>query len=323
MKEALETLESIGIRMSATKMRVLQSVLRAEVRSEHPTFDKICGAIKETRGGMPRRAWIYRCLDELEDEGFISIDKLQRPRVYVASRMTVLYGLRRAREDRIAALQDDLRSVAKKIQLLEDTSSEALSAYVYEAATGSGIHRDVEVVRGVDNVRRLIRTEFLDKSSTGDTMRLTHRLDNLVGVKDTMSPIDIEILSVILKGVDMHVLLIPSAMASDMSSVSKNVLGHEAQMIEAVKSGHLVFKLYSRDIQTYRLLALNNEKLMMILTHAYRPDTVVLFKRDEYPVLVDNAIQTFDRLYNESIDALQLLQAALQKPAKQGGQATG
>ncbi len=101
----------------------------------------------------------------------------------------------------------------------------------------------------------------------------------------------------------MRVLLIPSAMASDMSPMSENMFGHQDMMLEAVKGKHVMFKLYPFDIQTYRLLALNNDKMMMILTHAYRPDTVVMFNRDEYPVLVDNAIQTFDRLYNESIDA--------------------
>jgi hypothetical protein len=269
--------------------------------------------MREPKGLKPKRAWVYRCLDELVEEGFIAVDKLQRPRMYFSTRTTILAGLGRARKNRLDALQDSLHTITEKISLLQDASPEAMSARVYEAATGSGKQRTPSVVRGVDNVRRLIRTEFLEKSSTGDTMRLTHRLDNLVGVKESMSPIDIEILSVILKGVDMHVLLIPSAIASDMSPVSQNVFGHQNMMIEAVKGKHLEFKLYPRDVQTYRLLALNNDKLMMILTHAYRPDTVVLFNRDEYPVLVDNAIQTFDRLYNDSIDAGQLLVGALQK----------
>ncbi|RDE11874.1 MAG: hypothetical protein C4K47_09250 [Candidatus Thorarchaeota archaeon] len=316
MKDALEALESIGVRMSATKMRVLQSVLRIGVGSDRATFDRICDEIREAKGRRPRKAWVYRCLDELEEDGFILVDKLQRPRVYSATRMTILAGLGRARRNRVAALEDEVSEVSQEMRLLENTHFGAMSAYVYEAATGSGRQRTTDIVRGVDNVRRLIRTEFLDSSSLGDTMRLTHRLDNLVGIDDTMSPIDVEILSVILKGVDMRVLLIPSAMAPDMSSVSQNVVGHETQMMEALKSRHLVFKLYSKDIQTYRLLALNNEKLMMILTHAYRPDTVVLFKREEHPILVDNAIETFDRLWGESLDALQLLRTAIQRPVQ-------
>ncbi len=52
--------------------------------------------------------------------------------------------------------------------------------------------RTTSVVRGVDNVRQLIRREFLEKSSAGDTLRLTQRLDNLVGVNEKMSLIDLE-----------------------------------------------------------------------------------------------------------------------------------
>lgn len=314
MKETLDALESIGIRMSATKMHILQSVLRVGLGSEHATFDRICQGIKQSKGFKPRRAWVYRCLDELEEEGFIAVDKLQRPRVYFATRMTILAGLGRARKNRVAALQDDVQAIAHEIRLLEDSGPTVMSAYVYEAATGSGEQRNTGVVRGVDNVRRLMRTEFLEYSSSGDTLRLTHRLDNLIGVKDTMSLIDKQLLSVTLKGVDLHVLLIPSALASDMSSISENVMGQENLMMDAMKSNHFALKLYPQDIQTYRLLALNNDKLMMILTHAYRPDTVVLFNRDEHRVLVDNAIQTFDRLYNESIDAGKMLLGALQRP---------
>jgi Fe2+ or Zn2+ uptake regulation protein len=316
MKETMEALESLGINMDSGEMRVLQSVLRAGLGSERPTFERICSAIKESKGRAPKRAWVYRCLDNLEADGFISIDKLQRPRLYSASRLTMISGLEHARRNRIAALEDNLRSVTQSMQLLDNTRPNAMSAFVYEAATGGGRQPVNSVIRGVDNVRRLIRNEILDKAVPGDTMRLTHRLDNLAGIKDTMSVIDEEILSAILKGVDMHVVLIPSALASDMSAVSQVMLGHQTQIMEALKSRHLVFKMYSHDIQTYRLLALNNEKLIMILTHAWRPDTVVLFNRDEHPVLVDNAIQTFDRLWNESVDAAQLLAARLQKLAE-------
>jgi Fe2+ or Zn2+ uptake regulation protein len=319
MKETMEALESFGINMDSGEMRVLQSLLRAGLGSERPTFDRIYSIIKESKGRVPKRAWVYRCLDNLEADGFISVDKLQRPRLYSASRLTIVSGLNRARRNRIAALQDDLCLVTQTMQLLDYTSPIAMSAYVYEALTGGGRQPATGVVRGVDNVRKLIRTEILDKAVPGDTMRLTHRLDNLAGIKDTMSVIDEEILSVILRGVDMHVVLIPSALASDMSTVSQVMLGHQTQIMDALKSRHLVFRMYPHDIQTYRLLALNNEKLMMILTHAWRPDTVVLFKRDEHPVLVDNAIQTFDRLWDESVDAAQLLAARLQKLAEPGG----
>ncbi len=138
MKETLDTLESIGVRMSATKMRVLQSVLRIGLGSERPTFDKICREIREPKGFRPKRAWVYRCLDELEEEGFIAVDKLRRPSAYSATRMTILAGLGRACRSRVAALQEDVRVFTEAIRVLEDTSAQAMSAYVYEIATGGG-----------------------------------------------------------------------------------------------------------------------------------------------------------------------------------------
>ncbi|RDE11235.1 MAG: hypothetical protein C4K49_12240 [Candidatus Thorarchaeota archaeon] len=303
MSKAAAALDLIGIHLDSSEMKVLRYLFKASRGPQRVTFSAVYDQIKKTKAVPPTKVWVYECLRKLETAGFISVDKLSRPSSYVVSNETIANGLERAWRNR-------LDSIESEIELLTRATAEDLAAFLYKSATGSPTQQNTNLARGVENVRRLIRSELLDRKQwkAGDELKLIHRLDNLIGAKGTSGPVDKEIVAAAMDGLNVRVVFIASDIPINGLGVVATFMRDEvSQLASLLSSGRLQFRLYPEDIATYRIVALNRSKLVMLLTNAFRPDTAVLLDRTEQPIVVEHAMQRFDTLWDQSIDARALM----------------
>jgi hypothetical protein len=66
-------------------------------------------------------------------------------------------------------------------------------------------------------------------------------------------------------------------------------------------------RFLQEDIETYRMLCLNQDMLILYLTDTYKADTAALVYRRDNSILVDDAVSTFDRLWNQATDVTEFL----------------
>jgi len=74
--------------------------------------------------------------------------------------------------------------------------------------------------------------------------------------------------------------------------------------VQGVSTGNIELRLAGERLQTYRMVSLNSEKILLYLTQAKASDIAALIHRKDNPVLVDDAIETFDRLWNTGFDII-------------------
>jgi energy-converting hydrogenase Eha subunit C len=81
--------------------------------------------------------------------------------------------------------------------------------------------------------------------------------------------------------------------------------------VSAIGTGNVTLKLAREPINTYRMISLNNEKILLYLTHAKESDVAVLVHRGSNAGLIDDAISTFDGLWKDAIDVAEIVMKTL------------
>ncbi|MCK4483816.1 MAG: hypothetical protein KAU89_03260, partial [Candidatus Thorarchaeota archaeon] len=71
---------------------------------------------------------------------------------------------------------------------------------------------------------------------------------------------------------------------------------------------------------TYRMLCLNKEKMILFMSKAPYPDSAALIYREDNPTMVDDAVATFDRLWENAFDISAILKQAIASDIKLGNE---
>jgi hypothetical protein len=177
-----------------------------------------------------------------------------------------------------------------------------------ETETGSG------VIEGVENVRSTIIREFADGAKEGDLVRVLGHSSTLAEGLGPGGVTELRLIQSGFRGVKVKGILTP---LGNGDKEMKLMVGHLTTMIEpfeqAAKTGNIGLRFSREPINTYRMLTLNEDKMLLYLTHAKESDMAALVHREDNPGLIDDAIRTFDELWETGIDVLDLVQQMLQK----------
>jgi len=115
-------------------------------------------------------------------------------------------------------------------------------------------------------------------------------------------------------GVKIIGLMIPAKESpADPDLFIEYLAGMVSQFTQLASTGNIILRISKNQIQTYRMVSLNREKMLLYLTHAADSDMAALIHRKDNPGLIDDAVDTFDRIFNESIDILELIRQAMAK----------
>jgi len=76
-------------------------------------------------------------------------------------------------------------------------------------------------------------------------------------------------------------------------------------------TGNISFRIAKKNYQTYRMVSLNSDKMLLYLTHAAESDMAALIQRKDNPGLIDDAVKTFDTIYDEAGDVMVMVKQAL------------
>ena len=82
---------------------------------------------------------------------------------------------------------------------------------------------------------------------------------------------------------------------------------------EGVKTGNIQVRMTQEPVNTYRIVSLNDDKMLLYLTHAKESDMAALVHRKDNPGLLDDALKTFDELWEKSNDVLEMVKQMTQK----------
>lgn len=294
--------------MTSRDMQVLKAL--TEVASRDPegvTYADLASHLNE-KGIDLSKAWIYKCLSRLENEGFVLTERISNPRLYKTSQEIIADALEKKRKDKVAELKSDREKVEADLKSVKGTTVEDLTMMMYNTIVGSVSIDSSTVIEGVENVRSTLIREFFQKARPGDIIRLMAPIQAIDRDNETSGVTELELLMKAAEGIRLRNILVPTEDASrDPAVISKYIGGLGKLLREVMLTGNLEVRSPTTPLKTYRMVALNTDVMLLYLTHSPASDMAAIVRREDNPGLVDDALNTFDKIWEESVDIMEMV----------------
>lgn len=298
-----ECFATLGISLKSREFQILKYILQISgTEKRQPTFSDIQGMANASVDEPFSKQWIYRCLKNLEESKFITVDRINKPTRYSASLVDTRTGFSLRAGQKATTLQEEWKQVAANLETIQSCNTYDLAYYLVDSLSGNRAENLTGVIEGLSNIRQTIAMEVCEKSSMGDTIRINNR--RTIVETDTDSPVSIErmLLEACTKNVRMMALLDrePLQKFIDDRSLMQFMIREKDTLLKSLNTGNLEIRVTDKNLVPYRMLALNSEKLFLFLADRPRTDTVALISREANPMLLDEAVSAFDETWKNS-----------------------
>ena len=299
----------LGIDVNASQMTILKAVMAAAGGpSIFVTYKEIAKHLDHTK------AYIYRHLSNLNEEGYLVIDPVQTPRKYAISEAGIINSLKKKQEESLAKLQTRKIETSTKLNLLKNVNSESIAFVIYNQLMGLESSGESIIIEGIENVRSSIIREFGKPSKAGDEIRVIASASLLDGGLDQPGMTEMSLMGRAVDGVKIIGLLMPQGEVSFSTELIANFMENIGEAFMSLSStGNITIRLAKENIKTYRMVCLNREKMLLYLTHAAESDMAALVHRKDNPGLIDDAVDTFDKIHAEGIDIIDMIKQLIAK----------
>jgi Fe2+ or Zn2+ uptake regulation protein len=307
--------DRLGIDINSTQMAMLKAIMAAAGGPSKPVnYKEIDEQFEKIQGKKYSRAYIYRQLKQLEDEGYITIEQeLGQARGYQILESEIIKMLIRKKEEASSELLKRKQDLTQKLQTLQNVNTESTSFLLYNQLMGlSPVTEDI-AIEGIENVRNTVVREFGTAAKPGDEIRVIAPASLLgPGKLEQAGMAEMSLLARAKDGVKILTVMVPSEGTSSPTGLFKEFLKNVGSAFTNLAgSGNISLKVAKKHVKTYRMVSLNREKMLLYLTHTPESDMAVLVHRKDNPGLIDDAVDTFDRIARISINVVEIVRQML------------
>ncbi len=309
-KKVQNNLDMLGIDMTSSQMQVFQAILAAAGGIGKPAnYGEISSSLESVAGKKYTKAYIYRRLHDLEDDGFISADTIHSPRTYTITESTVAKALEAKRNDKLSESLARRQELTTQLNRLRTVRTQQLAILLHHNLAGQSTIDKSTMIEGIENVRSTIIREIGDDAKEGDLIRVLAHMKTLQEGLGPSGVTELKLIETCARGVRVRGLLTPSSQGSnDLGKMASHIAPIVDAFSQVAKTGNLEAKFTREPINTYRIVSLNEDKMILYLTHGAESNVAALVHRKDNPGLVDDAIKTFDKLFDEGIDFIRILE---------------
>ncbi|TFG34069.1 hypothetical protein EU527_05145 [Candidatus Thorarchaeota archaeon] len=311
LAEALELCGFIaGDRQESRMMNILGVILRLQSDPPIPlNFSDIYDQLmKEDPNLKLSKAWVHRVLKSLVDAELIRIENPTAHRKrYIADVNTVMAGLERLKNLKLKDLESKESEIKKSIDELNALDCGRLSQEFIKNVAGREEEVSSRVVRGVDELHRVLRYNMLDFAKKGDVVRATLLW---VGPWINNSTTDrlVKFFEAAERGADIRYLVTTDIFKmEDNESIKDNLmglLGMVEKVIDMRKRGIKFNAKFYSGPKTYNQITFNRESMALIINE--NPVTATWITRKFNPDLIDNAVRSFDKDWRKGKSVLEM-----------------
>lgn len=314
-KKLQSSLERLGVDINSSEMQVFQAVLMAAGGTGKPVkYNEIADSLESLANKKFTKAYIYRRLSDLEERGFIIADTIHTPRVYTITESSVVKALETKRKGKLSEILTNRQDLNTKLNRLKSVKSQELALMLHKQLAGDSSIEGSIMIEGVENVRSAIIREFADGAKEGDLVRVLGHASTMAEGLGPGGVTELRLLQSGFRGVKVQGLLTPVGQENlDLNLMASHLTPMVEVFEQATKTGNIQLRFTREPINTYRIVALNEDKMLLYLTHAKESDMAALVHRKDNPGLIDDALRTFVELWETGIDVLESIKQMLQK----------
>ncbi len=310
-REALEALGlSIGTAEEESRtIGVLRAILKIQGNPPVPrTFAEVYESVlKENPDSKLSKAWVHRVLKPLVEAQLVRVESQSAYRKrYVINVNTIMTGLEHLKTDRISQITSEIESLKSNHEQVSKLDCGVLAQQLVKALTGQDQVPTTRIVRGVEELNRVLKYNITDVAKKGDVIRATvlWLTPLLKGGEDRM----MKFIDAAMRGADVRYLVTLDILSAGQlveQDMDSQKMGEVAQGI--IKMREAGIKIDVRVFpagRTYSQVSLNDQSTALIITE--NPLTATWLTREFNPDLIDNAISSFDKNWEKAKSLFEL-----------------
>jgi Fe2+ or Zn2+ uptake regulation protein len=285
-------------------LSTLNVIMKLQMNTPVPlTFSEIYKEIeKEDTSASLSKAWIHKVLKALIEAQLIRVDNPTAHRKrYIADVNTVMAGLEQIKSQRVKQLETQIQRAGDALEEVNALNCGRLAQDFVRSTTGQQQEISSRVVRGVDELHRILRYNMLNMAKEGDVIRAT-LLWAGPWIDSTAGERLLRFFDAAERGVEIRYLATPEIFSlendEDARANLKSLMGLFQKLIEMKSRGKKFDARFYIGPKTYNQISLNTESMALIITE--NPVTATWFTRRFNPDLIDNAVKSFDRDWAKS-----------------------
>ena len=289
----------VGDNQDSRLMSVLESILRLQKNGPRPlAFIEIYNQIQmDDPTTKLSKAWIHRVLKHLIEIGLVRVENpAARRKKYVTDVNSILNGFEELKSAKIQSLEEEKRKIQQKLDSITSLDCGYLSKEFVRSITGRQEEVSSRIVRGVEELHRVLRFNMLEKAGEGDIIRATLLWAGPF-INETSSERMQRFIEAAERGAEVRYIISTDAFKlAEQANV--NDLGSSMQdtmkAIFTLRAKEKLFdiRMYSGP-KTYNQVSFNDESMALVISE--NPVTATWVTRNFNPDLIDNAIETFDK----------------------------
>jgi hypothetical protein len=289
-----------GERQESRLMNLLSTILRIQTDPPIPlTFGEIYDQLmKDEQGPKLTKAWVHRVLKSLVDLQLVRLESpTARRKRYIADVNTVMAGLEQLKSERIEDLQKQKVEIDKTLVDVTNLDCGELAQQFVKGVTGTRQKISSRIVRGVEDLHRVLKYNMTDVAKKGDIIRVTVLWLGPF-VDDTTLDRSTKFIEAAKRGAEIRYMISTDVfnleeMTSDISVDFEAAIGLMQNLFQLRKSGvKFDIRIYDGP-KTYNQVSINRDNMALVI--AENPVTATWITRDFNPDIIDNAVKTFDR----------------------------
>ncbi|MFW9802289.1 MAG: hypothetical protein ACFFFC_06545 [Candidatus Thorarchaeota archaeon] len=295
-----EALEILGLNVGTAEeesrtIGILRAILKIRGTPPAPrTFAEVYDSVlQENPEGKLSKAWVHRVLKPLVENQLVRVEGQSR-KSYVVDVNTIMTGLEQLKTSRINQIQNELESLKADQDQISKLDCGVLAQRLVKSLTGQDESPTTRIVRGVDELDRVLKYNITDVAKKGDVIRATvlWLTPLLKGGEDRM----MKFIDAAQRGADVRYLVtldILSAGELVERDMDPQRIGGIAQGIIKMREAGIKFDVRVFPAgRTYSQVSLNDQSTAFVITE--NPLTATWLTREFNPDWIDNAISSFD-----------------------------
>jgi len=281
-------------------MNLLSAILRIQTDPPIPlTFGEIYDQLmKEEQGSKLTKAWVHRVLKSLVEVQLVRLENPDAHRKrYIADVNTVMAGLEQLKSKRIREIEMQKEEIDKTLADVTKLDCGELAQQYVKSVTGTRQKISSRIVRGVEDLHRVLKYNMTDIAKKGDIIRVTVLWLGPF-VDDTTLDRSTKFIDAAKRGAEIRYMLSTDLfnleeMTNGMSFDLEAAIGAMRNLLQLRESGaKFDIRIYDGP-KTYNQVSINRDNMALII--AEKPVTATWITRDFNPDLIDNAVKAFDR----------------------------
>ncbi|MHA2158178.1 MAG: hypothetical protein ACXABE_04730, partial [Candidatus Thorarchaeota archaeon] len=232
--------EKLGVDMNSSQMQVFRAVLiAAGGTGKSVKYDEIAKCLESIVDKKFTKAYIYRRLNDLEKDLFISVDTINSPRTYSVTESSIAKALDAKRLKKLSESLTKREDITTKLNRLKSIHGQGLAIMLHKQLAGTSSIGESGVIEGVENVRSTIIREFADGAKEGDTVRVLGHTSTLADGLGPGGVTELRLIQSGFRGVKVLGLLTPLEKDSlDLNFMASHLTTMMETFEQAVKTGN-------------------------------------------------------------------------------------